>query len=154
MTLGARLQAARKARNLTVTELSHWTGISSLHLYRLERDRVKRPGALVIKHLADALGVDMQALLVGPLPEDMPRKSRITYNDPRLPPGLFSKRLRQLRKARGLSLRELSSRCGIGVPHLSRLESRSNTRPSMDAVLKISAALDVSVDDLIRREES
>lgn len=53
--------------------------------------------------------------------------------------------VRQLRKARGLTIRMLSERTGISLSHLSAIE-RGTTNPSMDFLTEIARALDVSLD--------
>ena len=53
--------------------------------------------------------------------------------------------VRQLRKARGLTLSQLSEASGISVSHLSAIE-RSAKRPSLDVLEQLATALDVSKD--------
>lgn len=53
--------------------------------------------------------------------------------------------VRQLRKARGLTLSQLSEASGISVSHLSGIE-RSAKRPSLDVLEQLATALDVPKD--------
>jgi transcriptional regulator with XRE-family HTH domain len=53
--------------------------------------------------------------------------------------------MRQVRKARLLTLKEVAAATGISVSHLSAIE-RSSTSPSLDVVHKIATALDIDPD--------
>ncbi len=53
--------------------------------------------------------------------------------------------MRQVRKARLLTLKDVSAATGISVSHLSAIE-RSATNPSLDVVHKIAGALDIDPD--------
>lgn len=55
---------------------------------------------------------------------------------------LLGQRIRDVRKAKGLSLQKLSNQCGLSVSYLSQIE-RNNFSPSIGAVHKIAKALDV-----------
>ncbi|WP_369052393.1 helix-turn-helix domain-containing protein [Kineococcus terrestris] len=57
-------------------------------------------------------------------------------------------RLREVRRRRGRTLREVSAATGISVSTLSRLES-GGRRPTLELVLRLARAHDVSVDDLV-----
>ena len=53
--------------------------------------------------------------------------------------------MRQVRKARQLTLREVAAETGISVSHLSAIE-RGATNPSLDVVGKVARALDIDPD--------
>lgn len=57
-------------------------------------------------------------------------------------------RLRSLRQGAELTLAELSSRTGISVSTLSRLES-GGRRPTLELLLQVAGAYGVSLDDLL-----
>jgi transcriptional regulator with XRE-family HTH domain len=57
-------------------------------------------------------------------------------------------RLRALRNRRGLTLAELSTRTGISVSTLSRLESGAR-RPTLELLMRIAAVHRASLDDLV-----
>jgi transcriptional regulator with XRE-family HTH domain len=57
-------------------------------------------------------------------------------------------RLRELRRRRGLTLREVADRAGMAVSTLSRLETGAR-RLSLDHLPALARALDVTVDDLL-----
>lgn len=62
------------------------------------------------------------------------------------------RRIRVLREARGLSLRDLAARCGVSAPMLSQVE-RGATSPTLAVAGKIAAGLDLSLSQLLRLEE-
>lgn len=53
--------------------------------------------------------------------------------------------MRQVRKARGMTLRDLSAETGISVSHLSAVE-RGATNPSVESVQRVAKALGISSD--------
>jgi len=59
---------------------------------------------------------------------------------------LFGRRIKELRKLRGLSQDQLSERVGIESKHLSRIEVGRNF-PSMDTLVRIAEALGVELKD-------
>ena len=64
----------------------------------------------------------------------------------------IGKRIRTLRNKRGMSLNEVSSRCFMTEPALSRLEN-SKTYPSVITLAKLAEVLDASADEIIFGEE-
>ena len=65
-----------------------------------------------------------------------------------------ARRLRELRRERGITLTALSELVGISAPHLSRLE-KGERQPSIGTLLQIARVYGVSVSDLIEeRDES
>ena len=60
---------------------------------------------------------------------------------------LLGARIKELRKARGLSQDRLSEKVGIDPKHLSRIEV-GNSYPSLDTLEKIAQALGVQAKDL------
>jgi len=56
-------------------------------------------------------------------------------------------RIRQLRKRKGVSLRELARRAGVGVATLSRIES-GEANPRLSTLLHLADALGVFVGQL------
>lgn len=57
-------------------------------------------------------------------------------------------RIRQLRKARGMTQEQLAKRLNIGERHLRRIET-GEKGPSVDILVEISALFDVSLDYII-----
>jgi transcriptional regulator with XRE-family HTH domain len=64
----------------------------------------------------------------------------------------FGTRVRALREAMGLSLRDLAERCGVSAPMLSQVE-RQETSPTLAIAAKIAAGLDLSLSQLLRLDE-
>ena len=65
---------------------------------------------------------------------------------------MFGERVRQLRKAKGMTLRELAPKVGVGFTYLSRVETgRLNfgDYPSEALIHKLAEALDANEDELL-----
>lgn len=63
----------------------------------------------------------------------------------------IGERIRQLRKSRNLTQKELGSLCGIAEPNIRKYET-GKQNPKLDTIEKISAALNVSPADLLGLE--
>ena len=64
----------------------------------------------------------------------------------------FGERIRQLRKAKGLTLRVLAGRVGVNFTYLSKIENGKldfGDYPGEGLIRRLSKALDASVDDLL-----
>ena len=61
-------------------------------------------------------------------------------------------RVRALREAMGLSLRDLAERSGVSAPMLSQVE-RGETSPTLAVAAKIAAGLDLTLSQLLRLDE-
>src|SRR5215470_15210010 len=61
-------------------------------------------------------------------------------------------RVRALREAMGLSLRDLADRCGVSAPMLSQVE-RGETSPTLAIAAKIAAGLELTLSQLLRLDE-
>lgn len=61
-------------------------------------------------------------------------------------------RVRALREAMGLSLRDLAERCGVSAPMLSQVE-RGETSPTLAVAAKIAAGLELTLSQLLRLDE-
>jgi transcriptional regulator with XRE-family HTH domain len=62
-------------------------------------------------------------------------------------------RVRALREAMGLSLRDLAERSGVSAPMLSQVE-RGETSPTLSVAAKIATGLDLNLSQLLRLDES
>ena len=60
---------------------------------------------------------------------------------------LLGARIKELRKAKGLSQEELSEKVGIDSKHLSRIEV-GKSYPSLDTLERIANALNIEIKDL------
>lgn len=67
--------------------------------------------------------------------------------------GTLGLRVRALREAMGLSLRDLADRCGVSAPMLSQVE-RGETSPTVQVAARIAAGLDLRLSQLLRLDES
>ncbi len=72
-----------------------------------------------------------------------------TVADPSNAVGL---RIRALREAMGLSLRDLAQRSGVSAPMLSQVE-RGETSPTLASAVKIAAGLELTLSQLLRLDE-
>src|SRR2546425_5139834 len=61
-------------------------------------------------------------------------------------------RVRALREAMGLSLRDLAERSGVSAPMLSQVE-RGETSPTLAVAEKIAAGLELTLSQLLRLDE-
>jgi transcriptional regulator with XRE-family HTH domain len=61
-------------------------------------------------------------------------------------------RIRALREAMGLSLRDLAERSGVSAPMLSQVE-RQETSPTIAVAAKIAAGLELTLSQLLRLDE-
>src|ERR1700704_5705584 len=67
-------------------------------------------------------------------------------------PATVGPRIRALRDAMGLSLRDLAERSGVSAPMLSQVE-RGETSPTLAVAAKIAAGLELSLSQLLRLDE-
>ena len=61
-------------------------------------------------------------------------------------------RIRALREAEGLSLRDLAERSGVSAPMLSQVE-RNETSPTLSVAHRIASGLELSLSQLLRLDE-
>jgi len=66
--------------------------------------------------------------------------------------GAVGGRMRALREALGLSLRDLAERSGVSAPMLSQVE-RGETSPTLSVAGRIATGLDLSLSQLLRLDE-
>jgi transcriptional regulator with XRE-family HTH domain len=66
--------------------------------------------------------------------------------------GAVGERIRHLREAMDLSLRDLAARTGVSAPMLSQVE-RGETSPSLAVAGKIASGLELSLSQLLRLDE-
>jgi transcriptional regulator with XRE-family HTH domain len=67
-------------------------------------------------------------------------------------PGQLGPRIRALREAMGLSLRDLAQRSGVSAPMLSQVE-RGETSPTLQVAGRIAAGLELRLSQLLRLDE-
>src|SRR5271168_3908205 len=69
-----------------------------------------------------------------------------------LDPAVIGARVRALREAFGLSLRDLAVRSGVSAPMLSQVE-RGETSPTLTVATRIAAGLELRLSQLLRLDE-
>src|SRR5262245_16654797 len=80
-------------------------------------------------------------------------EARTPANEPAtVADGAVGARVRNLREAMGLSLRDLADRSRVSAPMLSQVE-RGETSPTLAVAGKIAAGLDLSLSQLLRLDE-
>jgi len=62
---------------------------------------------------------------------------------------LIGEKIKQLRKEKKMSISELAEKAGVAKSYLSSIERNLQTNPSIQFIEKISAELNVSVNELI-----
>jgi transcriptional regulator with XRE-family HTH domain len=68
-------------------------------------------------------------------------------------PPVIGARVKALREASGLSLRDLSERSGVSAPMLSQVE-RGETSPTLTVAARIAAGLELRLSQLLRLDEA
>lgn len=61
----------------------------------------------------------------------------------------FGKNLRELRRSKGISQRELAERVGVDFSYISKVENNRLPPPAADTIVKICEALSVAPDELL-----
>ena len=69
-----------------------------------------------------------------------------------LDPAVIGARVKALREASGLSLRDLAERSGVSAPMLSQVE-RGETSPTLTVAARIAAGLELRLSQLLRLDE-
>jgi XRE family transcriptional regulator, regulator of sulfur utilization len=67
-------------------------------------------------------------------------------------PAVIGARVKALREASGLSLRDLAARSGVSAPMLSQVE-RGETSPTLTVAARIAAGLELRLSQLLRLDE-
>lgn len=65
---------------------------------------------------------------------------------------MLSNKIEQLRKEKGYTFAKLSELSGISTGRLSDLVSGKRNNPTMDTLIKLADALDVTLDELVGRK--
>lgn len=70
-------------------------------------------------------------------------------SDRRKWPTNFARKITTLRKKRGLSLSQLAIKAGLAKSQLSQIEAGKQTNPTINTILILSVALEVSPADIL-----
>lgn len=65
----------------------------------------------------------------------------------------LSQRLRESRKNKGLTLKDVSRRCKVSVPYLAQLETDKAFRPKLELLYKLAVYYDIPSDVLINEAQ-
>jgi len=65
---------------------------------------------------------------------------------------LIGEKIKQLRKEKKMSISELAEKAGVAKSYLSSIERNLQTNPSIQFIEKVSAVLNVSVNELIQSD--
>lgn len=84
---------------------------------------------------------------------ELPTSAAVVASHPESDPAAVGQRVRALREAMNLSLRDLAERTGVSAPMLSQVE-RGETSPTLNVAARIAAGLDLSLSQLLRLDES
>lgn len=76
----------------------------------------------------------------------------VTEPAPLTSPAALGARVRALREAMDLSLRDLAERCGVSAPMLSQVE-RGETSPTVQVATRIAHGLELRLSQLLRLDE-
>ena len=66
---------------------------------------------------------------------------------------MIGNNLRKLRKEKGLSQEKLARLSGISLNTLTKIESGFAKKPTIQTVVKVAKALEVSLDELVNRKK-
>ena len=67
---------------------------------------------------------------------------------------MLSNKIEQLRKEKGYTFAKLSELSGISTGRLSDLASGKRNNPTMDTLIKMADALDVTLDEMVGRKKN
>ena len=133
---GGRLNELRLAAGLSQPELAERVGIRTRTILKWERG-ICLPDWPNVIALADALGVPCEAFRGRPKPVAAPNSPRRGCP--------FASRLRELRKQRRWTQRDLAGRAGVGLVTIQCLE-RGSQRPTWETALALADGLGVGCD--------
>jgi XRE family transcriptional regulator, regulator of sulfur utilization len=85
-------------------------------------------------------------------PAQAPSDPALDYTSA-LSPAIVGARVKALREAAALSLRDLAERSGVSAPMLSQVE-RGETSPTLTVAARIAAGLELRLSQLLRLDES
>ena len=137
-----RLRELRKERGLTLRQLNNLTGISDVNLSRYERG-VNQPREQAWKKLSDYYNAPIPYLKGTSKEVDTYLESMVDKN----------LRLKELRKNKGLTLKDIQEQTGIKRSTYSDYENE-NTEPNIKTLIALADYFDVSIDYLVGRSDA
>src|SRR3989304_7529831 len=142
---GSSIRNLRKQAGMSQRDLAAKVGIDFTYLSKIENGVIPPPSQEVILRLAEVLDADRDDLLTlaGKVPFDIAQilknldvlqslRDGSTEKKPGSISGTdsFSKKLRELREASGLSQSELADKIGVSFTYLSKIENGVKPPPS------------------------
>ncbi len=150
---GEKLHRLRLLQEMSQAELAQQLGLKGQsHISYLERG-ASEPSLELVVRAAAVLGVSVDYLIHDTTPIDSPTwPSPLQTSDIRSTD--IGRRLRSLRKARGLTQAGLAQLLApISQAYISMVESHRKA-PSIDFILSIAAYFELTVDELLRNDGS
>jgi transcriptional regulator with XRE-family HTH domain len=102
--------------------------------------------------MSAAVGKNVRSGKQAKPPDAGPAEQSRNGSDP-IDPVVLGARVKALREASGLSLRDLAARSGVSAPMLSQVE-RGETSPTLTVATRIAAGLELRLSQLLRLDES
>ncbi len=65
---------------------------------------------------------------------------------------MIAKRLKELRKKAGWSQQKLAEKSGLSYNTITKIEQGAATMPTIQTIIKIADALEISIDELVGRK--
>lgn len=161
--LGKFLQSERKKRNMSIKDFSDFLGISQSYLNILENNSNSKesisPTIHILNSISKSLDISLNDLLNVCGYSDNNTTSENTSNNNQpvntdySAKNLFSERLRELRKNKNLSQKDLGDIIGVAANSISQYESGVR-EPSVEILNKLADLFNVSIDYLLCRNEN
>lgn len=130
--LGDKIKALRKEKKLTQDDLANILNVHKTNVSKWERNKYK-PSIDILANIADYFQVSVDYLI---------------DNEPAI---LLGEKLKDLRKTKGLTLKEVADNIGLGESTISLYEN-NNRRPDYVTLNKLSALYNVSIDYLLNND--
>lgn len=140
MTVGERIQKARKKVGMKQSELAQKIGVAVVTIGQYERGK-RQPDLEQLQRIASELGISLDYLLgLRPLPDDL---AEVFQNRE------IGQNIKDLRKAAGITQKELSEKTGIPLTFLRSFESGTGGYfPTKDDLLRIAMVFGIREDAL------
>lgn len=127
-----RISEVRKIKCLSYNDLSELSGISAMHLWRIENGWITRPQKNTLAAIADALGTTVADLNAG---------MRI---------GSLAPNLKRIRSEAKLTFKQLAEKSELSQDEIIAIEEGEIFDPPISTCLKLAQAFQVPINELIR----
>ena len=142
MELGSFIYKRRKELNISQAKFSELTNYSLSAISKIENN-ITTPSLSSISLIADALKISVIDLL---LFNETPLNTTIK-NKP-IDVNIVEKNFKTIRINKNYSQKDFAELIGVSRPTLAKIEA-CETSPSIDAVMKVSTAFDISLNELL-----